>query len=280
MAGIGGPRGVADFDAVSTDGDPTPDDDDLAAIEEIVREKLRPGAADRLLALVRPSVGMAVVAGEEAGHWYGGPPQGTAGFDWPRYGDTPMVLLAQFDCRGMAALFGGDWPLPEDGHLLYFHDEEFAARQGHSGSGDDGCRVLHVPSGRAGQRPPGDGKLIPLQSLASWASPSLPAPTDDAADEAVGDLDGLLALFEIHRALDDEGLVPRHRLLGWCDSGALPPEGARNDTTPLRGHRPLLRLEAEQGTAWGEVVNVSFWIRDEDLRAGKLDTVRRSYDAG
>jgi hypothetical protein len=37
-------------------------------------------------------------------------------------------------------------------------------------------------------------------------------------------------------------------------------------------------LEAEAGTAWGEIVNVSFWIRDEDLRAGDLRNVRRSYE--
>jgi hypothetical protein len=37
-------------------------------------------------------------------------------------------------------------------------------------------------------------------------------------------------------------------------------------------------VEAEEGTAWGEVVNVSFWISDDDLRAGRLDGVRRSYE--
>jgi hypothetical protein len=37
-------------------------------------------------------------------------------------------------------------------------------------------------------------------------------------------------------------------------------------------------LEAEAGTARGEIVNVSFWIRDEDLRAGNLGNARRSYE--
>jgi hypothetical protein len=39
-----------------------------------------------------------------------------------------------------------------------------------------------------------------------------------------------------------------------------------------------MQVEAEQGTAWGEVVNVSFWMPDADLRAGRLDRVRRSFE--
>jgi hypothetical protein len=56
-----------------------------------------------------------------------------------------------------------------------------------------------------------------------------------------------------------------HRMLGWF---------GRMMRVPA-GHRPLLALEAEQGTAWGEVVNVSFWIAESDLATGDLSRVRR-----
>lgn len=46
----------------------------------------------------------------------------------------------------------------------------------------------------------------------------------------------------------------------------------------MTGHRPLLQVEAEEGTRWGEVVSVTFWITDPDLRAGILTNVRRSYE--
>ncbi|MCF2530721.1 hypothetical protein [Yinghuangia soli] len=42
--------------------------------------------------------------------------------------------------------------------------------------------------------------------------------------------------------------------------------------------RLQLQLESEAGTEWAEIVNVAFWIRDEDLQSGELRHVRRFYE--
>ncbi len=95
----------------------------------------------------------------------------------------------------------------------------------------------------------------------------MPGWTTTEANQAVGG--DVIALISLDQALSTLLPVPRHRLLGWCDS---------SDTPQPKEHRPLLQVEAGAGTAWGEIVNVSFWIRDEDLQAGDLRNVRRSYE--
>jgi hypothetical protein len=145
-------------------------------------------------------------------------------------------------------------------NLLFFHDDEFSAPFNFE-QGDDGCQVLHVPAGSGAEAI----ATIPALALDAASMPSLPNLRDDA-DKALGiDLIELINLLEELQSLLPE---PRHRLLGYCDT----------DTPHLQGHRPLLQVEAEQGTAWGEIVNVSFWIPDADLRAGRLDRVRRSFE--
>ncbi|MCC5582050.1 DUF1963 domain-containing protein [Microtetraspora sp. AC03309] len=238
-----------------------------AAIEEIVRAELGVDTAERFLPLVRPSVGFAVRTDLiESGSLIGGVPRATESFEWPHYRGHPMVLLAQLDCGQAARLLGRDWTLPRDGYLLFFHDDDFAAEFSFD-LGDDGCRVVHVAAGSDGQPRDGGGTVIPALPLEASALPSVPTWADAEADQAVdGDV---RALINLDKALSALIPTPRHRLLGWCDS---------SDTPQPEGHRPLLQVEAESGTDWGEIVNVSFWIRDEDLRAGDLSNVRRSCE--
>jgi hypothetical protein len=242
------------------------DSGNRAAIDEIIRTELGTDAAERFLPLVRPSVGLSArTDSSEPGSLIGGLPRTDESFEWPHYRGQPMVLLAQVDCRRAAHLLGKDWTLPGSGYLLFFHDDDFAAEFSFD-LGDDGCRVLHVAAGSGGPRE-GDGPALPALPLEACALPSVPTLADTEADRAVGG--DVMALIDLAEALSTLLPTPRHRLLGWCDSW---------DTPRPKGHRPLLQLEAEAGTAWGEIVNVSFWIRDEDLRAGDLRNVRRSYE--
>ncbi|URN07157.1 YwqG family protein [Actinomadura madurae] len=236
-----------------------------AAIEETVRAQLGVDAAERFLSFVRPSVGFAVRRDLiESGSLIGGVPRTTESFGWPDYRGHPMVLLAQLDCGQVARLLGRDWTLPRDGYLLFFYEDDFAAEFSFD-HGDDGCRVVHVAAGSDGQPREGGGPVIPALPLEASALPSVPTWADREADQAAGG--DVLALINLDKALSALIPTPRHRLLGWCDGD-----------TPPKGHRPLLQLEAEPGTAWGEIVNVSFWIRHEDLRVGDLSNVRRSYE--
>lgn len=171
-----------------------------------------------------------------------------------------MLLLAQIDCAEVAPIFGAEWPLPAEGYLLFFHDDEFRATYDFE-HGDDGCRVLHLTGGAGAETV----ATIPALTLSATMAPSLPSLRDDA-DRALG-----IHIVELINLLEELGSLlpaPRHRLLGYCDS----------DTAHPSGHRPLLQVEAEPGTAWGEVVNVSFWIPEADLCIGRLDRVRRCYE--
>ncbi|SEM52900.1 DUF1963 domain-containing protein [Streptacidiphilus jiangxiensis] len=244
-----------------------PDTVEPGSISAVVRAGLGAEEAGRLLALVRPSVGFTVRPDlADAESVIGGAPSAPESFVWPDYQGEPMLLLAQVDCGQAARLLGEDWTLPADGRLLFFHDDDFSARFSFD-DGDDGCRVLHVPAGAEAMTEQGRGRVIPALPLEARALPSVPGWEEtEAYDAAGGDVMALLALDEALSALLPR---PRHRLLGWCDTG---------DTPRPQGHRPLLQLEAEAGTAWGEVVNVSFWIREGDLRTGDLSRVRRSYE--
>jgi uncharacterized protein YwqG len=171
-----------------------------------------------------------------------------------------MLLLAQVDCAQVSPMLGAEWPFPTEGYLLFFHDDEFSAPFDFE-QGDDGCRVLHVPAGSGAEAM----ATIPAVALDAAPMPSLPN-LRDGADKALGiDTVELIDLLEELAPLLPDA---RHRLLGYCDT----------DTPQPQGHRPLLQVEAERGTSWGEVVNVSFWITDADLLAGRLDRVRRSFE--
>ncbi|WP_436778282.1 DUF1963 domain-containing protein [Yinghuangia sp. YIM S09857] len=228
-----------------------------SAIDAIIRAELEQAAAERFLALVRPSVGFRVRSDVSAsGSVFGGLPRTADLFDWPQYQGRPMTLLAQIDCHEVADLLGSDWTFPQAGYLLFFHDDDFVAEFSFD-HGDDGCRVMHVAAGADGLGSRGETPVLPVLSLAGAAVPSVPTWADDEADRVLGG--DVMAWSRLEKALRDVAPLPRHRLLGWCDGG---------NPAPPKGLRPLLQLEAEAGTDWGEIVNVSFWIRDEDLRAG------------
>jgi hypothetical protein len=229
-------------------------------VQAIIRRRLVPEIADNFLALMRPSVGFAVRTEASAcGSMIGGVP-GTGPFAWPVYQETPMLLLAQIDCAQVAPILGAEWPFPRQGYLLFFHDDEFCATYDYE-HGDDGCQVLHLPAGAGAEAV----ATIPALTLGATLMPSLPNLRDDV-DKALGI--HVVELVDLLEELEPLMPAPRHRLLGYCDT----------DTAHPSKHRPLLQVEAEPGTAWGEVANVSFWIPDVDLRIGRLDRVRRCYE--
>lgn len=236
-----------------------------------VRERLPAAAAAAFLATARPSVGFTIRGdGSERGSVLFGAPR-TVPFGWPEYDGEPMLLLAQIDCAQVAALLGPDWPFPVDGYLLFFHDDEFEAGYDPE-NGDDGCHVMHVAAASGDEGPwyrdeDDDGEEWLTHHLDAAAMPSLPG-FEDYDDLAGFGAAGEMLSADIPEALRRILPAPRHRLLGYCDTVTPRPAGLR----------PLLQFEAEEGAEWGETVNVSFWISDDDLRAGRLDDVRRAYE--
>lgn len=235
-------------------------------------DELNPEIVEAVLSLVRPALELALIENPdadedhgEAGHGggdagtYGGLPPLPPDVDWPTVGGEPLALLAQLRCAALADLLGDAWTLPRDGTLLCFtavwRDEPEA------------CRVLHVPGGTPVRDAPEGAEVIPPQPLGAWRRRSLPEWEDPA----------LSALLREHgpdvtAVLDALGpALPYtpHQVLGWLGTGYFPRR---------EGFRPLLQLEGEEGTAWGELVRLAFVVPDEDLRHGRLDRVRMTYE--
>ncbi|MFI6846377.1 YwqG family protein [Kitasatospora sp. NBC_00085] len=239
------------------------------AVYEAIRARADADTAPLVDRLFRPSLALdAVAPGPEAGR-LGGLPALPEGTEWPEFAGRPMQFLAGLDCGGLAEAFRatgatGDWPLPEDGLLLFFHDDWISDFSGR------GCRVLHVPAD-APPRPAPESELstpavaaVPVR--ARWLL-SAPSYQDQELEYLFPD-DFMIAL---DLAADFRDHLPRPdvRVLGWCDT----------DTGRPAGHRPLLQVENQAlDVEWGECVNVSFWITDEDLAAGRFDRVRHGFE--
>ncbi|MET7419258.1 DUF1963 domain-containing protein [Dactylosporangium sp. NPDC005555] len=212
--------------------------------------------------LIEPAAALTVIPAAAAtrSHRYGGLPGLPDGTDWPSYGGSPMALLARLDCADLADLLPETWTLPRTGELLFFHEESFTTGE----SPDSGCRVLHVPAGLPPRPAPPGVQVVPPLHLAADRVASVP-PYDAPALHDVFTTDPVGAMNARELAEDAAGRPPRHQVLGW----------QRDAFLHLPGLRPLLQLEAEPGTAWGEVVNVSFWLPEADLAAGRFTTARR-----
>ncbi|KUL30004.1 DUF1963 domain-containing protein [Actinoplanes awajinensis] len=228
-------------------------------VRAIVRTRLAPEIATAYLNLARPSIGYAPA--DEGWSAFGGDPS-VAAFVWPWFQGRPMLMLAQIDCAESVELLGREWPFPAEGRLLFFHDDDFSA--GFPGDhGDDGCQVLHVADAPVAPLPE-PRRTIPALPLVPTARGAIPNWHDDLAEHL-----GLTIreLIDLSEDLTPHLPKPRHRLLGYHD----------NRDIPVTGHRPLLQLAAEEGTTWGAVTSVTFWITEADLRTGILANVRRSY---
>lgn len=253
-----------------------------AAIDEAAAE-VPPELAEAVLALVRPAVELAVAeydeaeydeaeageGGDEAGEGgdeddagvlageYGGLPVGD---EWPVFEGEPLVLVARLDCAVLAGLLGPVWTLPADGSLLCFNDHRHR-------DGDGACRVLHVPDGAPTMEAPDGATVIPALPLGAWPCLSVPELMAAELDEwRSRDLPGVADVLAALRPV-----VPYtpHQVLGRLDDAYYP---------RLTGVVPLLQLEGERGTSWGECVRIAFVLPEEDLAAGRLDRVRVVYE--
>ncbi|MGW6917020.1 DUF1963 domain-containing protein [Kitasatospora sp. NPDC054939] len=278
------PAGGAGTDARAAGAPPLP-----YGLYAAIRERADARAAPLVDGLVRSSLVLEPVAdgtpegsgpGTAGVGRIGGLPALPDGTEWPGFAGRPMQLLAQLDCAALAEAFragdvgdvgdsggGGDaWPLPAAGLLLFFGDDLCEDYRG------TGCRVLHLPPGP----PTGPESLRPAPDGVAVVPPTTVAARRELCGPSYEDRE-LEALFpdDFLTVMDLSTDFRKHlpgadlRVLGWCDSGTGRPDG----------FRPLLQIECgAAGLGLGEVVNVSFWITDEDLAAGRFDRVRHGFE--
>ncbi|GIH07850.1 hypothetical protein Rhe02_59170 [Rhizocola hellebori] len=231
-----------------------------AALDNSLPPQLAP-IVDTVLSLACPSAQLTVNdAGPHAGA-YGGLPALPADVEWPHRSGQPLTLLAQLDCAVLSGVLGPAWTLPDQGTLLFFYDDATL------GADEQAARVVHVNGHAPMRQAPADTVVIPqlpLTATPCWSLPEMGAGelSSSMTADPLGTLDVLSRISD---------LVPHtpHQVLGWLGDGYYPPHPQL---------RPLLQVEAEQGTAWGECVRIAFLVPDEDLQQTHLDRVRIAYE--
>ena len=215
---------------------------------------------DGVLSLARPAVQLTVGDGGPHAGTYGGQPALPAEVEWPGLDGQPLALVAQLDCAVVGDLLGPEWTLPTKGTLLFFYDDDLRAD-------DRAARVIHVDGQAPARSAPAGTVVIPPLPLVATRSWSLPALDDDELNGGLR-ADPMGTLGVLSRAGD---LVPHtpHQVLGRLGDGYYPQHPQV---------RPLLQVEGEEGTDWGECVRIAFVLSDEELRAARLDRVRIAYE--
>lgn len=236
----------------------------------------------------------------------GGEPDLPPGTAWPEFAGRPLGFLAQVDAsevppeQGMPTLAPGLWS--------FFYDVDPVKQPwGFDPADRGGARVLHVPPGAQTDRRPLRAELDPDSLYPPSALDfelELTAPDGDSpwASELGIDEVGELrdAYYDFWEALFDAqdhafGDAPRHRLLGHPDqvqgemqtecqlvtnglycgdgSGYSDPRAAALRRGVL-DWRLLLQLDSEfvpDEVTWGDGGRVYFWLRENDLAAGRAD---------
>jgi hypothetical protein len=202
----------------------------------------------------------------------GGRPDLPDDIPWPSRDGRPLAFLAQIDVGDVARVLP-DGPLAA-GHLWFFYDAK-EEPWGYDASHAGGSRVLFRPSGallRPSATPEGLAETFPLCALTVEAyedPPDLddmepPAAMDEVASEKYGAVRAFLSSGTGGTA---------HKLLGHADAVQGPMEPECERLAGAGKWRLLLQLESDDtaGMMWGDAGRLYFWIRDEDLQAGRFD---------
>jgi len=256
---------------------------------QLVREHL--GAnAEAVLAQSQPSVRLTVtgpVDPDSTGSRFGGHALLPPGMSWPHRDGQPLSFLGQIRMDEVGR--------PGIGLLAFFYDLE-EQPWGYDPAHAGGCRVVAVDPGSAVAAPaPAGAEEFAPHGLAPAAGTTLP----DLSEPVVAHLfepDWDVAR-EYWEAVDEASSGdPVHRMFGWPDLIQNPmqlecqlasngiyvgrPDGYRDPrVADLRGGaadwRLLLQIDSDDGVGWmwGDVGRIYYWIREEDLNAGRFDRV-------
>lgn len=226
---------------------------------------------------------------------FGGVPLAGPDFVWPRSHDGEALwLIGQLDTDQINGWLKAD-TLPADTVLAFFFDAD-ESRQGIWGmerQSSQFWRVIAVPKSVAKPvTPPDDVTLFPARQLTGERVLTVPHPWEPVIEAS---------LTDAYENLWPDADKPEHRVFGWPEPQQNPMQDAVQlvyggidwarvpdpDDPRIRELRAdsgdwllLWQIDSEDGKdedelgwMWGDVGKLYYWIRRQDLAAGRFDRV-------
>lgn len=207
-----------------------------------------------------PAAADAPVVGYRGGHPSLPPDDEWSG--WPDF-------VASIDCAALPSDLRG-FPLPKDGHLLFFHTTEYAVE---SARPDDDGRVLYVPAATAtaervitaDRRPEVEPERFPLQCSSWWDPPH------GCADSRQLEVEGLEDPRPAYARGNEEMLLG-----GYCNTWTTDPCEIAEYTDPEHKKWRRLAFMPRDLICDGEPLPhwVHWVIREDDLAVQRFDRVK------
>jgi hypothetical protein len=256
----------------------TMDDRYLQVWREQARELGLPGPAiDQWIGLARPQLALHVVTDDPGAAdapivgYRGGHPSLPAEIEWP---GTPN-FIASIDCAALPHDLPG-LPLPKDGHLLFFANNEYFGPECECPDNDG--RVLHVPAGTATServittsiQPEVEPGQFPLQCSPYWDPPH------GCCGLIPDDFDELMRVLKDPRPAYVRDLNVEMLLGGYCFTNRSDPcEDAAYSDPEHEKWRQLAHMDRDL-IMQGEPLPfyVRWIIREDDLAGQRFDRVK------
>jgi Domain of unknown function (DUF1963) len=231
---------------------------------------------DQWLGLARPLLGLYKIQHDSAAAdapivgYRGGHPSLPSDVEWSGEPD----FIASIDCAALPSDLRG-FPLPKDGHLLFFHYTEYMGPE--CDCPDDDGRVLYIPAGTAtaergittDTHPEVEPERFPLQCSPCWDPPhDCCGPVPDSFDQLMQDLEDPRPTH----ARDNEEML----LGGYCNTWTSDPCELAEYSDPE--HKKWRRLASMHRHLImnGEALPflVHWMIREDDLAEQRFDRVK------
>jgi uncharacterized protein YwqG len=269
---------------------------DRAVIEHALRATALSEIGEAVRSVAAPSLRLHRADDAAGRSRIGGEPLLPAGAEWPRWNGRPLGFLAQLDLAELPQL-PTDTMSVRDGLLAFFFDLDEDRPWGHEPSdAGSGVVIWTPPDAEVADRPIPEGVPTENRPRFSGIRPDVELTVPDVESGFGGSLqlDGAVrdAYYDLLIALEGLREQPVHRFLGHPEqiqndmqrqaqlashgiSGGGDELGERAELLERAGDwRLLLQFDSEfeePEVMWADAGRVYFWIREQDLSAGRFD---------
>jgi uncharacterized protein YwqG len=231
--------------------------------------------ADQLVGAGRDAVRLLTGLGggrRGGGSFLGGHPELPDDVAWPVFRGRPQHFLAQVDLAEVQGVYP-ESPLPEAGRLLFFRHADPDWWSEHHVHSVESAAIVYVEPGRSVRsRPSPSGGSFRFQPVVLHREVAFPSDIAEQVelvaegegrfdDVDQGQLDALL--HDADSLATHVGAAPMHRLLGHASPIQHEPVG------PGCSLLAQIDSDASTGMMWGDAGIIYWWLRDDDLAAGR-----------